>query len=236
MSPIHQLESTSTRANATKKSNLKVLHTRRANFSSNLLPLEAIEIYERAIGTFVKGGRFHLAATHEKEIAEIYETQLHDYQAAIKYYLQAADRFMIDDSTAIAQGCMSKAAQLAADSEAYEKAAELFEQLAEGSVNDQLRKYAVKDYLFRGALCRLCLGDSVSAKRAIERYATLDPSFGASKEFSLLNEITAVIETGDVDEYTELITKWDRTNAMDEWKTKVFLKIKKSIEAEPSLT
>lgn len=111
----------------------------------------------RANETAVKNGRFHMAARHEKEVAEIYEQQLDQPEDAIKYYLSAADRFSLDDSTAIAQGCSIQAASLAAKIGKYEQAAKLFEENAESCVTDSLRRYSVKDYLFRAGLCRLCL-------------------------------------------------------------------------------
>lgn len=196
----------------------------------------AVDCLKKAVETLVRGGRFHVAATHEKEIAEIYEQNVQDLPAAIKYYLQAADRFQMEDSTAIAQGCTAKAAALAAESEEYAQAAELFEGMAEASASDAIRKYAVKDFLLRAGLCRLCLDDVVGAKKAIDRYSTLDGSFGASKEFVFLNEIVACLENGDADQFTEIVSKWDRTNAVDEWKTRVLLRLKRHMEAEPSLT
>lgn len=134
------------------------------------LYLVAIKCLLRANEVFLKNGRFHIAATHEKEIAEIYEQSLHDPQNAIKFYLSAADRFSIDDSVAIAQGCSIKAATICGEIGKYEEAAELFERNAEESANDQLRKYSVKDYLFRAGLCRLCLNVSV-LERFIIKYA-----------------------------------------------------------------
>ena len=116
----------------------------------------AVKCLLRANEIFIKNGRFHIAATHEKEIAEIYEQLLNDPPQAVKYYLLAADRFSIDDSVAIAQGCSIKAATIYAEIGNYEEAAVLFEKNAEDSISDQLRKYSVKDYLFRAGLCRLC--------------------------------------------------------------------------------
>ena len=60
----------------------------------------AVECLIKAIAIFVKNGRFHIAATHEKEIAEIYEKDLENIPKAIKYYLSSADRFNIEDSKA----------------------------------------------------------------------------------------------------------------------------------------
>lgn len=120
----------------------------------------AIKCLLRANEIFIKNGRFHIAATHEKEIAEIYEQTLCDPEKAIKFYLSAADRFSIDDSVAIAQGCSVKAATICGEIGKFEEAAGLFESVAEESSSDQLRKYSVKDYLFRAGLCRLCLNVS----------------------------------------------------------------------------
>ncbi len=98
-----------------------------------------------------------MVARHEKEIAELYEQKLDRYEDAIKYYLSAAERFEIDDSLAISQGCSIQAAQLAAKIGRNEQAAELFEKNAESCVSDSLRRYSAKDYFFRAGLCRLLL-------------------------------------------------------------------------------
>ena len=103
-----------------------------------------------------------MVARHEKEIAELYEQKLDRFEEAIKYYLSAAERFEIDDSHAIAQGCSIQAAQLAAKIGKYEQAAKLFEQNAEACVSDSMRRYSSKDYLFRAGLCRLLLDVSGS--------------------------------------------------------------------------
>jgi alpha-soluble NSF attachment protein len=70
----------------------------------------------------------------------------------------------------------------------------------------------------------------------LERYNQIDSSFASSKEFEFLKSIAAAMESGDLDAFTELVIKWDRTNAMDEWKTEVLLKLKKMIDDEASLT
>lgn len=76
----------------------------------------------------------------------------------------------------------------------------------------------------------------VGAKKAFERYCQIDSTFASTKEYPFLTDIAAALEDGDVDAYTELVTKWDRTNAMDDWKTEILLKIKRMIDEEPSLT
>ena len=82
----------------------------------------------------------------------------------------------------------------------------------------------------------ILLKDTIGAKKYFEKYTTIDFSFSTSKEFNFLNEIATALETGNLDSFTESVTNWDKTNVVDEWKTKILLKIKKLIDEEPSLT
>lgn len=45
-------------------------------------------------------GRFSAAANNQKQIAEIYETDLQDYEKAMLAYEQAADWYSAEDSSA----------------------------------------------------------------------------------------------------------------------------------------
>lgn len=199
-------------------------------------PAAAVVAIQEALEVLLRAGRFHLAAAHEKEIAEIYDTQLEDPKNALLYYEKAAERYAGEDSLATAQSCRIKAATLAALSGDPTKAAMMFENAASESVSDQLRKYSVRDYLLKAGLCRLCEEDRIAAKRAIEGYPAIDTSFASTREFKLLTDLTAAIDAGDVEEFTDLVTSFDKTHSLDDWKTKILLKIKNSINEEPSLT
>ena len=48
-----------------------------------------------------------------------------------------------------------------------------------------LLKYSAREYLFRGALCHMCV-DVLDAQRAIEKYNQMLPSFEDSREHTLL--------------------------------------------------
>jgi alpha-soluble NSF attachment protein len=49
-------------------------------------------------------------------------------------------------------------ASLAAELEQYDRAVELYEQVASHSVDVSLLKYSVKDYLLNAGLCKLAIG------------------------------------------------------------------------------
>jgi alpha-soluble NSF attachment protein len=75
----------------------------------------------------------------------------------------------------------------------------------------------------------------IGAKKYFEKYTTIEFSFATTKEYLFLQEIADSIEKGDFEGFSDSVTKWDKTNVVDEWKTKILLNIKKSIEEEPSL-
>ncbi|PJF19419.1 hypothetical protein PSACC_00810 [Paramicrosporidium saccamoebae] len=199
-------------------------------------PAEAVTNIQAALEVLLRSGRFHLAAAHEKEIAEIYETQLDDAKNAMAYYERAAERYAGEDSNSMAQSCRLKAATLAAISGQYERAAMIFEEAASESVNDQLRKYSVRDFLLKGGICRLCSEDRIAGKRCIEGYPMIDASFASSREYKLLNDILEALDNEDVEAFTDIVSTFDRTNALDDWKTKMLLRIKKNFSEEPDLT
>ena len=76
----------------------------------------------------------------------------------------------------------------------------------------------------------------IGAKKYFEKYSSIDFTFASTKEYALLNGITEAMEKGDLESFSDAVTKFDKTNVVDEWKTKVLLKIKNSIDEEPSLT
>lgn len=196
----------------------------------------AIATIESALEVLLRGGRFHLVAAQEKEIAELYETQLDDPTQAIRYYERAAERYAGEDSQSIAQTCRLKAASLAALAGEVAKAARMYEETATASVSDPIRQYTIKDHLFRAGLCRLADEDRIAARRAIEGYPAIDVSFGSGREGVLLGTLLDAIEADDLDAFTAAVTAFDRTNPLDDWKTKMLLRVKQSINEAPGLT
>ncbi|XP_007191935.1 beta-soluble NSF attachment protein isoform X2 [Balaenoptera acutorostrata] len=93
-------------------------------------PQEAINCLNAAIDIYTDMGRFTIAAKHHITIAEIYETELVDIEKAIAHYEQSADYYKGEESNSSANKCLLKVAAYAAQLEQYQKAIEIFEQLA----------------------------------------------------------------------------------------------------------
>ena len=139
-----------------------------------------------ALDYYTEEGKFSIAAKHAKEIAELCESES-DFKQAIDFFQLAADYYEGEGSTSAANGCLLKVALYAAQTEEYDKAIEIYERVAANSIDNNLLKWSVKDYLFRAGLCHLCKGDPVSARRAIDRYCDMDVTFQGQHEHKLLS-------------------------------------------------
>lgn len=66
------------------------------------------------------------------------------------------DHLPISNLYSAANGCLLKVAEMSAKLSNYERAIGIYEEVGKKSLDNNLTKWSVKDYLFRGMLCRLC--------------------------------------------------------------------------------
>jgi alpha-soluble NSF attachment protein len=192
---------------------------------------EAVNYLRTAVDLYTDEGRFSIAAKHQKEIAEYYEEAL-DHEKALEAYQKAADFYDGEGSTSAAGSCLLKVANFSAQLEKYERAIEIYEQVAKSSLENNLLKWSCKDYFMRAGLCHLCLGDVVSAKRAVEKYRDMDPSFANQRECKFLEQIIAATEDYNVENFTQIVAEYDSISPLDKWKVTLLLRIKNTLKQE----
>jgi len=192
---------------------------------------DAVNAYKTGIELYTDEGRFSIAAKHQKELAELYESEL-GHEHAIEAYKTAADWYEGENSSSAANTCLLKVAQYAAQLEKYDQAIEVYEEVARKSLDNNLTKWSVKDYFFKAILCYLCSTDVVSARRQIEKYQEMDYSFGSQRECKFLLEIIAAYENYDVEAFTQAVVDYDTVSKLDPWKTTILLRIKNLIKKE----
>ncbi|CCL99032.1 uncharacterized protein FIBRA_01041 [Fibroporia radiculosa] len=196
----------------------------------------AIQALTHTITHLTQGGRFRQAADREKEIGQIYLQELNDLRKACESYERAGEWYAQEDATATANACYKDAADLHAELEEYPQAIARYEQVANGSLSSALTKYSVKEYWLRSSLCALAMGDTVTAKRNLTKYSSLDTTFSSTREAKFVNILVEAIEAGDTDTFTGAVFEYDQVTKLDNWKTNILLKIKRSIQDEPLLT
>ncbi|KAJ1659170.1 vesicular-fusion protein S17 [Dispira simplex] len=199
-------------------------------------PTEAIQSLQCAIKILKSKGRLYPAAAQQKEIAQIYENEFMDIENAMNAYEEAAEWYESEDSKAQATNCSLKVATMAAELEQYQKAYEIFERVAQASLDNQLTKWSVKDYLLKAGICRLAVDDHVATQRAFEHYQDMDVAFGSTRECKLLLNLAQAIEAGDQEAFTTHVFEYDQMTKLDKWKTTILLRVKQAISSESDLT
>jgi alpha-soluble NSF attachment protein len=114
------------------------------------------------------------------------------------------------------------------------QAVDIYESVANQSIESPLLKYAAKEHYFRAALCHLCI-DQLNAQLAVKKYEEMYPQFSDSRECKLLKQLLERLEENDVDGYTAAIQEYDSISRLDQWYTNILLQIKKQIESDSDM-
>jgi alpha-soluble NSF attachment protein len=192
---------------------------------------DAINCLRMAVEIHIDLGRFSIAAKHQKEIGEMYETE-NDLEEAIAAYETAAQFYQGENATSSANTVLLKVALFSAQLEQYDKAIEIYEQVAANSIESTLLKWNVKEYYLCAGLCHMCTGEIHTAKRALERYMEMDVTFSATRECEFLQKTMFAYEEGDVDAFTAAIVDFDKVTTLNNWKTTILLRIKNALKKD----
>jgi alpha-soluble NSF attachment protein len=70
----------------------------------------------------------------------------------------------------------------------------------------------------------------------LQRYATLDTTFPSTRECKFATALAEAVEGGDEEGYTAAVVDFDQVMRLDNWKTGILLKIKRSIGNDVDFT
>jgi len=194
----------------------------------------AISALTQTITHLTKTGRFRQAADREKEIGQIYLQETNDLKKACQSFERAGEWYAQEDATATANQCFKDAADLLADLEQYPQAIARYEQVADHSLGSALTKYSVKEYWLRSTLCALAF-DPITARRNLTKYFSQDTTFSSTREAKFVNLLIEAVEAGDQEMFTGAVVEFDQVTKLDNWKTGMLLKIKRSIKEDTGL-
>lgn len=201
-----------------------------ANCAKQQNPTSAVDFLQKAIDIYTEDGKYSQAGRHQKEIAEIFEAEK-DTENALKAYQLAADTFETENNeTANTRACLLKVAHFAAEAQDYQKAIEIFEKVAQASL-EGLGKWSVKEYLLKAGLCKLAAGDMVSMHQSLDRYRDMLYTFARDRECKFLEDLLAACENFDVEAFTRAVVEYDSITPIDAWKTSILSRIKKGLQS-----
>lgn len=104
-------------------------------------------------------------------------------------------------------------------------------QVAMSSLESTLLKWSVKDYLLRAGCCHLATGETGAATRALEKYSSMDVTFGGTREGQFLASMAQAFDDLDVDTFTDAIRDFDEISRLDAQKTSLLLEAKNLLKA-----
>lgn len=194
-------------------------------------PSDAARVLQQAINHYTTTGNFRRAATHQQNLAELYEVNFKppDLAKAVAAYETAASWFESDNAEALANKLYLKVGDLAALEGDYPRAVEKFERVAKSSIESNLMKWSVKEYFLKAGICRLAVGDTIATRRALDQYRELDNSFAQQRECMLLTDLVQCQEDGEPDQFSEKLFLYDQLSQLDKWKTAILVKVKEGI-------
>jgi alpha-soluble NSF attachment protein len=195
-------------------------------------PQDAARVLTTAISHYTMKGNFRRAATHQQNLAEVYEMEIGDQKKALDAYETAAQWYESDNAEALANKLYLKVADLAALEGDYKNAVDKLETVAKSSLNNNLMRWSVKDYFLKAGICHLAAGDQVATKRALDHYKELDGSFASTRENMLLTDLVGCVEEGDQEAFADKLFQFDQLSKLDKWKTTILLRVKNAIEKE----
>jgi len=194
-------------------------------------PEDAARCLQIAIAHYASKGNFRRAATNKQNLAEHFEVEIKDNARAAAAYEEAASWYESDNAEALANKLWLKTADLLALNGEYYKAIELYERVAKSSVQNNLMKWSVKEYLLKAGICSLATGDMVGVNAALERYRDLDNSFSQQREHQLLVDLAEAFKEGDQEMFADKLFQYDQMSKLDKWKTSILLEVKNKIVA-----
>lgn len=192
-------------------------------------PSDAIDALSRAIHIFLtQNGQFRRAANFQMDLAELYE-QTGDVENATQSYEKAGDYFSTDHAEALSNKAFLKCADLNAALGAYRKARDLYDGIIKNLLGNNLTKWNLKEYFLKNILCTLCMDDVVDAQKRLDGFCEEEPSWPSTREYKLVLDILASIESGDVQAFSDTVYEYDQFTKLDKLKTQMLLKIKNSV-------
>jgi len=197
----------------------------------------AVECYQLIISLYETTDKcFNNVGKYANDFADLFAKRYvqtlddNDLIKAIEYYQKSADNYDACDSSSYANKSLNEIARLNCALSRYETACEIYEKLAIRSVDNNLLKYSVSEYLFDAGLCKLICGDVITIRKTLQRYVDVSELFNNSRQYKLLITLTDCLENNDDDQFRSSLKEYDSLSKLKDHQTTILLKLKALIK------
>jgi alpha-soluble NSF attachment protein len=156
---------------------------------------------------------------------------------ALAPYKRAHQYFNAEDQPQAANGCLVKMAKIYGETDKWQDAVALYEQLGRNYAEGAL-KHQAKEQFFRAFLCRCALVNpdnrtekANEARESLDAYVVADVYLRNTRELEFAEGIAEAVEEGDEDGFDDIIGSMAELKMIDDWKSHVLLAIKKNLDS-----
>lgn len=209
-----------------------------ANCYRQLKDIEnVVKCLKNCSDVYIKMGKFSNAAKVYKDIAESFEKDPKTVIEAADFFRQAGELFETENSKSTATSCFARQAENLLAGKDYDEAIKVFEKCAERSVDEKLLTFGVKDYLYKGILCRFgrlkkdALQEGLEEiKNAMDKYKDLDVKFADTRECKLCETVLDCFDKQELITFEKALREYDRISRMETWETGPLLVAKDNLK------
>lgn len=198
-------------------------------------PQLCMEAFRNAIQFSLDADKFSQAARLEEEIGDMLAEDDH-HKEAIESWEKAAEYYEAENDQGNADKRLLKVAHLAPKLNNYERSIEVFEAVSKRSVDDKLRRWKVKEYLFKALLCHCCAGaaDEIRSWNKLqdtsEKYKDISAMFGDSRECKLMDKVIDSLMKTNIDTFKDALVEFESIQRLEPWTVDLMLKLENYIK------
>lgn len=186
----------------------------------------------QACEVFLDDGNFSAAGKIKESIAAIAESENRLIEAMAAYDDASKYHSLNNHGKSSMNTCLLNVANIATRCGEYTKATEIFDNVATNYIGNNLMRFQVKPLWVNACLCRVGSDDLVAIKKAVVKYAELDPEFEDSKEHIFLRELIDAVETKNSITLGAAVNEYELYTRLPKWVHDVIQITKNKLDRE----
>ena len=208
-----------------------------ASAASNNDTARAIELYQLAVSLHMSNARIQQAAKVWRKVGQLYEDE-EKINEAIEAYEKAFDCHEAEDTMTNGILLLLLIADLHIKNSNWKPAAGIYERVANLSIEKNVNKGSIHQYLYKALLCWLLLDvQKFKIKRVKQKlalYYNQNRRYEGTREFVLIEKCIAACEDEDVEKFTDAIYQYNKQKPLESFESDMLLRMKQILKAGPS--
>lgn len=203
---------------------------------------ECMRAYAIAVDICIDLGRFDIAGKIERELS-MRDFELHHWEEAALGFKKAANYLAGDNLPDQSDWCMEKCAECYVELKEYEKASQIYLEVAKGCLKSNLRRLTVTKYLYWSVICLIGLEQDTildpkgekkyeRVKNLMYEYEDVDFAWASSDEMVFLENIIDARLAYNQHMFADHLYFWDNVRVLRVLDLRMFKHINHEINEE----